>query len=175
MKYPIKLLAIGLLLASCVYLALCALHASNAPMLFSIIPSDEGAIAPAHASVADVRFKELPIAAFSQTRDKPIFFEGRTYPEIVAAVAEQTPAASGAPPRAISDHLRLQGVQIAKDARKALIKSSNNSPTWYVLGDAIDGWIVTEIGPDHATLQSGSSIVQLRLYDPLPNHELTPE
>jgi hypothetical protein len=108
-----------------------------------------------------------PLGRYSQSTSRPVFFEGRRYPEReIVAVAPPSPP----PPvlhqvvAASSVGFKLMGLQIGAGSARALIEVPSKAPVWYGVGDQIEAWTIQTIMPDSVLLVRGSQSASLNLY-----------
>lgn len=107
-----------------------------------------------------------PLGAFPQTASRPLFFEGRRYPEREAKQAPPVSAFAAEPiGGATAKGARLRGVVTIAGTTRALIEMPSKSPEWLAVGDLVDGWRLEGIDQDRAELRSGSQAVSLLLYE----------
>lgn len=107
-----------------------------------------------------------PLGAFPQTASRPLFFEGRRYPEREAKQAPPVSAFASEPVgAAAAKGARLRGVVTVAGTTRALIEMPSKSAEWLAVGDLVDGWRLEGIDQDRAELRSGSQAVSLLLYE----------
>ncbi len=129
--------------------------------------ADGAGAAEAQARKADrITLDPRPIGTFPQTASRPLFFEGRKYPE---RETKQTPPAQAFVSEPVAatpaKAARLRGVVIVAGKTRALIEMPSKSAEWMGVGDLVDGWRLEGIDKDRAELRNGDSAVSLLLYD----------
>ena len=134
-------------------------------------PAELGASAPQLSGPLDAR----PLSAFPETLARPLFVKSRRPP---VAIAEETPVAddnSEETGARVSDTERIapatQGLRLVgtltsgTGTRRALLRLAEGAiPQWLGVGDEAEGWRVTSVGADRATLERDGTRVELRLY-----------
>lgn len=120
----------------------------------------------AQARKADrVDLDAKPLGAFPQTASRPLFFEGRRYPERETKQSPPVQAFAGETVAAAAKGARLRGVVTVAGTTRALIEMPSKSAEWLAVGDLVDGWRLEGIDQDRAELRSGSQAVSLLLYE----------
>ncbi|MBE7196995.1 MAG: hypothetical protein INR70_04225 [Parafilimonas terrae] len=130
-------------------------------------------LAPLDPSLADLNPLAATLTSLKAVRERPLFSPSRRPPPVAsppAMVVEETPAPPPAAP-----NLRLIG--IVQDAEKAAgLVSRGTGPTLVVkAGDAIEGWEVGEIGPEHLTLRLGEQSETYRIFGTTPAVMMRPD
>lgn len=119
--------------------------------------------APSNAAYPVPTVKERPLGAFPQTLARPIFFEGRRFPQTEAVVPKPPPAP---PPRPIvaPDQFRIFGIVTHGEARRALIQGPSVLLDWYTEGAKLQEWTLTRIENNSIFLSFGDQSAELRLF-----------
>jgi hypothetical protein len=137
------------------------------------------------AQARDLALVKPPLSSFSDTLKRPLFFEGRKYPErrpepVVAPSASSRPAVLVAPtppappPKpliaveavkpATTDGLKLLGVLVNKGRTRALIEAAPDAGEWLGVGGKVRDWTIESIGADRVALRQGRQTATLELY-----------
>jgi hypothetical protein len=136
--------------------------------------------APTSAARAHLRAdaaRALPeLALLSATRERPLFYEGRTYPEPEpeASAAGGPGAMTDAAPAPVTVPLgavKLSAIVIVDQQRVALLREPGSAESRYLgVGGSVNGWTVAEIRTDSVLLRNGTSTEELKLwtFEPIP-------
>lgn len=171
-----KLLALigsGLLLSAAGYASLWAAQVMQSlpapPALPQVSETGAGAVARILPSGRNPR----PAIYYQAITQRPVFSPTRRPLEAVVAAPEPEPvieapepvistpvAAPPAPPQ-----LRLLGVIGSAGALSALISNAGGDPAWLPKGSIIEGWTITDIGPDWAELGLDSQNFRIEMYE----------
>jgi hypothetical protein len=111
---------------------------------------------------------EKPVlSTFSQSLGRPLFFEGRRLPspppKPVKAEAPKPPPPAPPPPppppkpATLPDKIRLLGVVMQAEDRKALIEIPPQAAAWFKIGDKIADWTITAIEENRILFSHNSS------------------
>lgn len=106
-----------------------------------------------------------PLEDMNATRDRPLFFEERRYPEEPTQDAGNESAPAPTPEVAVNlGSVRLSAIVIDQSERAALIHDTDTDEiTRAVVGETVSGWTVQEIRPSAVVLRSGSQSKELML------------
>ena len=133
-----------------------------------------GQLRPAIALVVErqaLEFKGQELAAFPETATRPVFFEGRRYPEAAKAAnlepPAQDPRATPVATRISADGIKLLGVMIQDGKAQALIEAASQPPAWVTVGAKVQAWTVQAIRNDSVRLDSNtaSQFATVSLYE----------
>jgi hypothetical protein len=143
--------------------------APSAGAASSAVPSSGGEKAwPAGNPIAGI-----PLAALTQTRDRPLFSASRRPPAVVEAAAPPSPPAP-APveaPRPQAPQFELVGTIINPTSAIALVRSpSSDSVSKLRVGEETDGWRVQSVAPRSIVVESGAQTVTLGFPAPPPDN-----
>lgn len=112
-------------------------------------------------------YKPPPSTAFAQTLARPVFFEGRRFPQpegsadkVATAIVAQPPPA----PPPSTEKLKLRGVLLEADLPKALIENSSGGIESLSVGQLIEQWSIIKIEPSRVQLRSRGRTSVLDLY-----------
>lgn len=137
-------------------------HATGARLLPADVRSPLGEV-PALAS----------LASMEATRERPLFFPERRYPEPVVQKAPLLPTKSAKGPagvlKATLGPTKLSAIVIVNDERVALIQEGGVAKSRQMrIGDVINDWKLTEIRTDSVLFTGGdkSEELKLRSFDP---------
>jgi hypothetical protein len=163
---------IAIMLALCAATLLLAKHTVNvvtSPFAYSIEPR-QGTLAAAGSPAAGLPVAAPTLTAFPQTLARPLFFEGRRFPEPAPQAAQpqqQVEAAPNPPPAAPTvavETIKLLGVQNDKTGWRALLAVQGQQSEWYVVGQKLEDWEITSIDGNSAQLTSPAGQATLELY-----------
>jgi hypothetical protein len=106
-----------------------------------------------------------PLATFSQSLARPLFFDGRRLPspqpKQINAEAPKPPPPSPPPPppkpATLPDKIRLLGLVMQGGDRKALIEIPPQQAAWLKVGDQIAEWTIIAIEANHVLFSHRSS------------------
>lgn len=128
--------------------------------------------APAEASVAESQ-SGLPALDVEEALRRPLFHADRRpfspsapepKPEPVAEIPQPPPAAEPAPP-VLAPELRLAGVSLSGQRKRALLgPASSTDVRWYAEGQTIEGWTLTDISGQTVQFTNGGRSVSFKLY-----------
>ena len=108
----------------------------------------------------------MPVMAYSELVERPLFLEGRRpLPDIPAADTQKVAELSQ-----LDDWL-LIGI-FNKDKRQMALFSKKNEAKKYLkigIDQSISGWVIKEIQPDHVVLQQSDQQKSIRLRKPRAN------
>jgi len=123
------------------------------------VSADEIAILPqARPAIFYTAITERPL--FAPTR-RPIVVDAEPEPTL-SPVPDPTPAPTSlAPPT----DLRLSGILGGGSDRSAYLGRGDGAGMWLRVDAQIDGWIISEIGPDWVTLTAGEDSFRLELFE----------
>ncbi len=115
-------------------------------------------------------FRLPPQEHYRNFVSRPLFIEGRT----------PLPEAAQEPESATASELsefQLTGILDTPESGRIVLLRSRDGKRHYRLhpGDAIEGWHLAEIAPDHVVLQQGGRREVLQLRKPRPNPPVTPK
>ncbi len=98
-----------------------------------------------------------------QTVTRPVFAKSRRpVPKVVAAPAPEN--RTGPPPA-----LTVQAIVLSNGASRAyLVSQGGANGEWYLVGQLIDGWTISEMRASEVTLKSGERTAILSLYPETP-------
>jgi hypothetical protein len=165
-----QILMLLVLSAAIVWVAASGLHLSQTPVALD---------APATAAVSRrpppviANPAPPPLATFSQSLARPLFFEGRRLPspqpkQVKAEAPKPPPPAPPPPPpkpAPLPDKIRLLGLVMQADDRKALIEIPPQPAAWFKVGDQIAEWVITAIEENRVSFSHrGSGSAALTLY-----------
>ncbi|TPM16328.1 hypothetical protein [Mesorhizobium sp. B2-3-5] len=127
----------------------------------------QNVVAGEPTSVASTDFAEtFERPLFTPTRRNFVPLPDQAPPPVQAAtapIAPPQPVAIIAPAAAPS----LLGVSISSTSAKALLKiAGSNKANWYGSGETIDGWTVSRVEKDAATLERDGKSERIPLYQP---------
>jgi len=121
----------------------------------------------------------LPAAAdstaFAETFERPLFTPTRrkfvpvaekapTSPQVASARALPAEPVASAPPVPVP---ALLGISINGAGARVLLKSAGtDAANWYGNGETVDGWTVSSVDKDAATLERGGKSARISLYPP---------
>lgn len=117
------------------------------------------AVPPELNPLADV----LP--ALKAIRERPLFSPSRRPPRPAPAPVAQVVVPT-APPPTPAPALRLIGIVQDPENAAGVVKRSAGPTIVLRTGDPIDGWAVSEIGPEHLTLRLGEQVQTYRIFTP---------
>ncbi|MGK0172546.1 MAG: hypothetical protein ACI9W2_004284 [Gammaproteobacteria bacterium] len=148
------------------------------------VSANQEAVSPARTSRAALAVDEglagqapapkLPaLALMTDTRERPLFFEARRYPEpAVVGESPMTPVLAMEQTRQRPlGPIALSAIIITDDERVAIFRdASENGTNRMQIGEEINGWTLVELMPQAAVFAQGSTRenVQLRSYDAAP-------
>jgi hypothetical protein len=132
-------------------------------------PAGSGNPVAAGESVANRAVRT--VAEFPDTATRPLFFADRRVPEKPkpkpVVVAEVKPVVQAAPPPPPPEPLQLVGLMGSGNGQRALVRSAADPQgTWLSVGDAYRGWQLRTVASDHAVVEAGGQLSELRLYAP---------
>lgn len=97
-----------------------------------------------------------PISAYAEVGERPLF----------SATRQPAPAEAGQDLLGKSSSFVLLGVILTEEGRAALVKHGDPGELARLKeGEALEGWTVQTILPDHIVLQHGATEVELKLKD----------
>jgi hypothetical protein len=148
------------------------------------VSAKEASVLPARTSRATLTVDEglagqsqapkLPaLALLADTRERPLFFQARRYPERPAVEeAPVTPVvATEQKPQRPLGPIALSAIIITDDERVAILRDAGENGTNRMqIGEEINGWTLVELMPQAAVFAQGRTRenVQLRSYDAAP-------
>jgi len=105
------------------------------------------------------------LSSFSQSLARPLFFEERRLPaprpkEVKAEPPKPPPPPPPPPPPkpvVLPDKIKLLGVVMRADDRKALVEIPPQPATWLKVGDRFSEWTITEIEENRVVFTHQSS------------------
>jgi hypothetical protein len=105
------------------------------------------------------------LSSFSQSLARPLFFEARRLPtpqpkEVKAEPPKPPPPSPPPPPPkpvVLPDKIKLLGVVMQAEDRKALVEIPPQPATWLKVGDQIAEWTITAIEENRVVLSHHSS------------------
>jgi hypothetical protein len=111
------------------------------------------------ASALDNPLAARPLAELAVTRDRPLFTPSRRppAPPVVARIAPPPPPA---PPE-----LALFGTLVDGEAASAIVRKGSEKPIRVHVGDAVDGWAVTEIDERRVVLALGERSATFTMFN----------
>lgn len=100
----------------------------------------------------------------TETLSRPVFAKSRRpIPKVAATPAQETPSAG--PPPAVT----VQALVLSNGEWRAyLVSRGDNKGDWYLPGQLVDGWTISEIHASDLTLKSGERTEILSLYPETP-------
>lgn len=108
-----------------------------------------------------------PLEDMSATRERPLFFEDRRYPEAPSEDTASENTSEPAPEATVDlGPVRLSAVVTDETQRTALIwNTDTNEITRAKVGETVSGWTVEEIRTSAVVLSSGGQRKELMLWD----------
>lgn len=103
------------------------------------------------------------LASLKAVRERPLFSPSRRPPRAAPPPVVQMVMPTKVPPPSAPD-LHLIGVVENPESVAGLIRRGNGPTLTVRAGDPIDGWTVSEIGPEHLTLHLGEQNQTYRLF-----------
>jgi len=106
-----------------------------------------------------------PLAEFSQTLARPLFFETRRLPVPQPKPIKLEPPKPAPPPPpppppkpvTLPDKIKLLGVLMQSQTASALIETPPQSAAWHKIGDRIADWTITAIEENRVVLRHDSA------------------
>lgn len=128
-----------------------------APRLTVLEPS-----APVRKKEADPSHRSAlaPLASYPLTATRPLFFEGRKYPERATEKPTRSAIQHAKPPQ----HFKLHGVLIGRTFKRALIASGSQAPNWHSIGEGGAGWTLEAIEHNAVRVRMAGRQIVLELY-----------
>jgi hypothetical protein len=166
-----QVLTLMALAAAIVWTAAFGLHLSQTPI--ALDTSATAAAAPGRTPAAIADPAQPPLATYSQSLARPLFFEGRRLPspqpKQVKAEAPAPPPPGPPPPppkpAMLPDKIKLLGLVMQSEDRKALIEVPPQPADWFKVGDRIAEWTISAIEENRVLLSHrGSASATLALY-----------
>jgi hypothetical protein len=166
-----QILTLAGLVAAIVGVAAFGLHLSQTPM--AVEAPATAAAAPRRPPPAVADPAQAPMAAYSQSLARPLFFEGRRLPspplkQVKTEAPKPAPPAPPPPPpkpATLPDKIRLLGLVLLSEDRKALIEIPPQPAAWFKIGDQIAEWKITSIEENRVLFShSSSASATLALY-----------
>jgi len=134
---------------------------------------------PARAPRVIVDPVQPALSSFSQSLARPLFFEARRLPtpqpkEVKAELPKPPPPPAPPPPPpkpvVLPDKIKLLGIVMQGEGRKALIEIPPQPAAWFKLGDQIAEWAITSIEENRVVFSHHSSkSATLALYSDGPS------
>jgi len=132
-----------------------------------VLDADAGAVVPTHAPRAIVDPAQPALSSFSQSLARALFFEGRRLPtpqpkEVKAEPPRPPPPPPSPPPpppkpAVLPDKIKLLGVVMQGEDRKALIEIPPQPAAWFKLRDHVAEWTITAIEENRVVFRHQSS------------------
>ena len=131
-----------------------------------MLDTDAAAAMPTRAPRVIADPMQPALSSFSQSLARPLFFEGRRLPipqpkEVKAEPPKPPPPPSPPPPPPkpvlLPDKIKLLGVVMHGEDRKALIETPPQLAAWFKLGDQIAEWTITAIEENRVVFSHRSS------------------
>lgn len=106
------------------------------------------------------------LSTFSQSLARPLFFEGRRLPlpqpkQVKAETPKPSPPPPPPPPppkpATLPDKIKLLGVVMQAEDRKALVEIPPQPAAWFKMGDKIADWTITAIEENRILFSHNSS------------------
>ena len=158
-----QVLALMALAAAIVWTSAFGLHLLQTPI--ALDTSATAAAAPGRTPAAIADPAQPPLATYSQSLKRPLFFEGRRLPspqpkQVKAeAPAPPPPAPPPPPPKPamLPDKIKLLGLVMQSEDRKALIEVPPQPADWFKVGDRIAEWTISAIEENRVLFNHRSS------------------
>jgi hypothetical protein len=158
-----QILTLIVIVATIVCVSACGLELWQTP-----IALDADTTAAMSARVPRVIADPVPpaLSSFSQSLARPLFFEGRRLPspppkEVKAEPPKPPPPPAPPPPPpkpvVLPDKIKLLGVVMQGEDRKALIEIPPQPAAWFKLGDPIAEWTITAVEENRVVFSHHSS------------------
>lgn len=131
-----------------------------------MLDADAGAVMPTRAPHVIVDPVQPALSSFSQSLARALFFEGRRLPspqpKEVKAEPPKPPTPPPPPPpppkpAVLPDKIKLLGVVMQGEDRKALIEIPPQPAAWFKLSDQIAEWTITAIEENRVVFSHRSS------------------
>lgn len=103
------------------------------------------------------------LPALKAVRERPLFSASRRPQKPAPAAVAQIVVPVAAPPPS-APVLRLIGIVQDPENAAGLVRRGSGPPLLLRTGDPIDGWSVSEIGPEHLTIRLGDQVQTYRLF-----------
>lgn len=170
-----QLLTLIAIIATIVWVAALGLKLWQAPIA---LDADTTAVILARAPGVIADPLQPALSSFSQSLARPLFFEGRrlptSQPKEVKSEPPKPPPLSPPPPPpkpvVLPDKIKLLGVVMQTEDRKALVEIPPQPATWFKVGDRISEWTITAIEENRVVLSHHSSkSATLALYSDSPS------
>jgi hypothetical protein len=169
----IRLLAQMLMLtglaAAVVWVAALGLHLQQTPIALDVPAT--AAAAHKRAPPATAKPVQPALATFSQSLTRPLFFEGRRLPvpqpKQVKAEPSRPPPPPPPPPKpaVLPDKIKLLGIILRADDRRALIEIPPQPAAWFKVADRIADWTIDAIEDNQVVFTHPSKrVATLALY-----------
>lgn len=128
-----------------------------------VVPQQFAITTPPQPGEARVLPSPRPDVFYEAITDRPLFAPSRR-PEMISEVVAIEE------PKQIEEILRpenlvLSGVLGGTPSRSAFISVGGLEGEWFRTNDEIEGWAITDIGPDAITLTDGNDSFRLELFE----------
>jgi hypothetical protein len=151
------------LVAAIIWVAASGLHLWQTPIVLDASATTAAGSERAPHAIANPA--QPPLAAFPQSLVRPLFFEARRLPsppskQVKVEPPKPPPPAPPPPPpkpAVLPDKIKLLGVVMQADDRKALIEIPPQPAAWFKVGDKISEWTITEIEENNVILNYQSN------------------
>lgn len=140
-------------------------HGGSAPSAgqSSALPQPRLSERPAEQVPPDLNPLAGTLAGLKAMRERPLFSASRRPQKPPAAPVAQVVVPVAAPPPP-APALRLIGIVQDPENAAGLVKRGTGPTLVLHAGDPVDGWSVSEIGPEHLTLRLGDQVQTYRLF-----------
>jgi hypothetical protein len=150
------------LAAATIWVVATGLHLMQTPVA---LDAPATAAAPRRTPAAIANPAPPPLATYSQSLARPLFFEGRLLPsrppkQVKAEAPKPAPPAQPPPPpkpATLPDKIKLLGLVMQAEDRKALIEIPPQPAAWFNIGDHIAEWTITSIEENRVLFSHRSS------------------
>jgi hypothetical protein len=170
-----QLMTLSVIVTTTVWMAAWGLDLQQTPIVLDVTTT---AAMPARAPRMISDPAQPALSTFSQSLTRPLFFEGRRLPspqpkQVKAEPPKLSPPPPPPPPPkpiVLPDKIKLLGVVMQADSRKALIEIPPQPPAWFKTGDQIADWTITAIAENGVVFTHRSSkSASLALYSEGPS------
>ena len=147
-----------ILFAVSLYFILHTAQKSTLPLSMSDLGKGNDLTGKSIANQAILPFQPVPFEKLTNSVKSPIFFSSRKFGSAVTALPPVQN--SGIAVSTIS----LHGIVIQEEARKALLQQPGQAKKWYIQGQTIGGWNITNISKNVVRLERRNEKAQISLY-----------